>query len=140
MCGDWNTRIANLSPNLGEESTTRRSEDTQTNQRAQWLLDICEQQGWKILNGLQPGLPACNTFRRGDDSSCIDLIMTNQPSNNITYDPTTLNSIQFNSIKVNPSISTKEPDGDSTPHAYNSHTTIIQHVKEPADILYQIHR
>ena len=49
-------------------------------------------------------------------------------------------SIQFNSIKVNPSISTKEPDGDSTPHAYNSHTTIIQQVKEPADILYQIHR
>ena len=47
---------------------------------------------------------------------------------------------QFNSIKVNPSISTKEPDGDSTPHAYNSHTTIIQQVKEPADILYQIHR
>jgi Endonuclease-reverse transcriptase len=93
MCGDWNTRIANLSPNLGEESTTRRSEDTQTNQRAQWLLDICEQQGWKILNGLQPGLPACNTFRRGDDSSCIDLIMTNQPSNNITYDPTTLNGL-----------------------------------------------
>jgi hypothetical protein len=93
MCGDWNTRIANLSPNLGEESTTRRSEDTQTNQRAPWLLDICEQQDWKILNGLQPGPPACNTFRRGDDSSCIDLIMTNQPSNNITYDPTTLNGL-----------------------------------------------
>ena len=49
-------------------------------------------------------------------------------------------SIQFNSIKVNPSISTKEPDGDSTLHAYDNHTTIIQQVKEPADILYQIHR
>jgi hypothetical protein len=28
------------------------SEDKQTNQRASWLLEICEQQGWKILNGL----------------------------------------------------------------------------------------
>ena len=27
MCGDWNTRIANLSPNLEEGSTTRMSED-----------------------------------------------------------------------------------------------------------------
>ncbi len=35
---------------------------------------------------------------------------------------TIFNSIQFNSIKVNPSISTKEPDGDS-PYM---HTTIIR--------------
>ncbi len=43
MCGDWNTRIANLAPDLEEGTTTRRSEDKQTNQRAQWLIDICEQ-------------------------------------------------------------------------------------------------
>jgi hypothetical protein len=49
-------------------------------------------------------------------------------------------SIQFNSIKVNPSISTKEPDGDYTLHAYDNLTTIILQAKEPTDILYQIHR
>jgi hypothetical protein len=42
------------------------------------------------LNGLQPGPPACNTFRRGDDKSCIDYIMTNNRNCSIRYDPTTL--------------------------------------------------
>jgi hypothetical protein len=90
MCGDWNTRIANLAPTVDDAPTTRRSEDSQTNQRAQWLLDICEQQGWRILNGLQPGPPACNTFKRGEDKSCIDYIMTNKNNCTISYDPTTL--------------------------------------------------
>ena len=40
-----------------------------------------------------------------------------------------VSSIQFNSIKVNPSISKKEPDGDSP----------YKHAKEPTDILYQKH-
>jgi hypothetical protein len=42
MCGDWNTRIANLAPHLDNIITTRLSDDIQTNQRAQWLIDICE--------------------------------------------------------------------------------------------------
>jgi hypothetical protein len=42
MCGDWNTRIANLAPNLDDVSTARLSDDKQTNQRTPWLLEICE--------------------------------------------------------------------------------------------------
>jgi hypothetical protein len=38
-------------------------------------------------------------------------------------------TIQYNTINVNPSISKKEPDGDST---------LQIHVKEPTDILYQV--
>jgi hypothetical protein len=67
MCGDWNARIANLAPKIENITTKRQSEDKHTNQRAPWLIELCEQQGWKILNGIQPGPPACNTFRRGDD-------------------------------------------------------------------------
>jgi hypothetical protein len=31
MCGDWNTRIANLAPTLDEINTARLSDDGQTN-------------------------------------------------------------------------------------------------------------
>ena len=90
MCGEWNSRIANLAPKLDDICTSRLSNDKLTNQRTPWLMEICEQQGWTILNGLQPGPPACDTFRRGEDSSCIDFIMTNKPNCRIMYDPTTL--------------------------------------------------
>jgi hypothetical protein len=90
MCGDWNTRIGDLAPTIDDISTARLSDDKQTSPRTRWLLDLCEQQGWLILNGVQPGPPACTTFRRGEDRSCIDFIMTNKYSCKIHYDPTTL--------------------------------------------------
>lgn len=90
VCGDWNTRIGNLAPQINEVQTVRCSNDPITNQRASWLIDTCEQQGWKILNGLQPGPSALHTFQRGSDKSCIDFIMTNTAIQSIEYDPHTL--------------------------------------------------
>jgi hypothetical protein len=93
VCGDWNTRIGNLSPTIEETTIPRQSEDKKLNARAPWLIELCEQHEWYILNGLQPGPQACNTFQKGSDKSCIDLIMTNTATQSITYDPGTLKGL-----------------------------------------------
>jgi hypothetical protein len=76
ICGDWNTRIGELAPQIGDEVATRKSMDKITNARAPWLINICEQWEWQVLNGMQPGPPAEHTFARGTDRSVIDLIIS----------------------------------------------------------------
>jgi hypothetical protein len=76
ICGDWNARIWDLSPTIGDITIPRKSLDTKINSRATWVIELCEQYSWYILNGLQPGPPADYTFARGTDRSCIDLILT----------------------------------------------------------------
>jgi hypothetical protein len=52
ICGDWNTRVGTLSPNIEDTIIPRRSADRMTCQRAPWLIEICELFGWHILNGI----------------------------------------------------------------------------------------
>jgi hypothetical protein len=42
VCGDWNTRIGNLSPEIDEITIPRQSEDQKKNSRAPWLIELCE--------------------------------------------------------------------------------------------------
>lgn len=42
ICGDWNTRVGELSPTIDDIQLQRRSEDRITNTRAPWLLETCE--------------------------------------------------------------------------------------------------
>jgi hypothetical protein len=42
------------------------------------------------LNGQQPGPPAKPTFKRGNDTSCIDLLLSNTSTTNVEYDHDTL--------------------------------------------------
>jgi hypothetical protein len=62
ICGDWNARVGNLHPKLGDTTITRLSEDEIVNKRAKWVLDTCESNNWHILNGIQPGQPARFTY------------------------------------------------------------------------------
>jgi hypothetical protein len=66
--------------------------------RAPWLIEICELYGLHILNGIQPGPIACNTFHRGNDSSCIDLILSNTPTAAMECDPDTLKGLSDHTI------------------------------------------
>jgi hypothetical protein len=50
------------------------------------------------LNGQQPGPPAKPTFRRGTDTSCIDLILSNTATTNMEYDSDTLNKLSDHSL------------------------------------------
>jgi hypothetical protein len=65
MCGDWNARIGQLYPIIGETGIPRKSMDQRVGSRAPWVIALCELQGWYILNGLQPGPPAINTYEKG---------------------------------------------------------------------------
>jgi hypothetical protein len=51
VCGDWNTRVADLSPTVNDITVPRKSDDPHTNCRAPWLIQVCKLQGWHILNG-----------------------------------------------------------------------------------------
>ena len=90
VCGDWNARVADLSPTIDDISIPRKSDDPHTNCRAPWLIALCEMQGWHILNGAQPGPPACKTFAKGNTGSCIDLVLSNNVKHALSYDHTTL--------------------------------------------------
>ena len=65
VCGDWNARVGNLSPTVGDTHMERVSEDTTVGDRAKWMVSMCEAKGWYILNGIQPGPNARFTFERG---------------------------------------------------------------------------
>lgn len=93
MCGDWNTRVGNLHHTIGETEIPRKSLDTKVNKRASWVIETCEQQGWFILNGLEPGPPARCTFARGEGQSCIDLIFANEATQTIAHDPDTMRGL-----------------------------------------------
>jgi hypothetical protein len=82
-----------MSPNINDITIPRQSEDKTTNSRAPWLIQLCELQGWTIVNGRQPGTPARHTFARGNVKSCIDLFLTNTSTSNVEYDPDTLSGL-----------------------------------------------
>jgi exonuclease III len=42
MCGDWNARIGELYPKIGETCIPRRSLDQRTGSRAPWVIALCE--------------------------------------------------------------------------------------------------
>jgi exonuclease III len=98
ICGDWNTRVGELSPNIDDTVLKRKSRDKMTNIRTPWLIELCEIYGWHILNGIQPGPIACNTFHRGSDSSCIDLILSNTPTATMACDPATLKGLSDHAL------------------------------------------
>jgi hypothetical protein len=52
VCGDFNARIGELSPTINDIAIPRCSVDKYTNARAKWLISICEQDNWHILNGI----------------------------------------------------------------------------------------
>ena len=93
VCGDWNARVGNLHPNFGDTHIERVSEDTTVGDRAKWLVSLCENKGWYILNGIQPGPPARFTFDRGKNKSCIDLILASDSTRRVEHDPSTLKTI-----------------------------------------------
>jgi hypothetical protein len=85
--------VGELSPTIDDLQIPRKSEDKTTNSRAPWLIERCELQGWRILNGQQPGMPARHTFARGEVRSCIDLLLSNTSTASVEYDPDTLNGL-----------------------------------------------
>jgi hypothetical protein len=52
VCGDWNARIGEMHPTVGDNDIPRKSMDKEIGIRARWVIEICEQMGWYILNGL----------------------------------------------------------------------------------------
>jgi hypothetical protein len=98
ICGDWNTRVGTLSPNIEDTIIPRCSADRMTCQRAPWLIETCELYGWHILNGIQPGPVACHTFHQGNDRSCIDLILSNVATEGIECDPTILKGLSDHTL------------------------------------------
>ena len=93
MCGDWNTRVGNLHPKIGETDILRCSLDTTVGTRAPWVIDTCEQKNWYILNGIQPSPPAIYTYEKGDKKSCIDYILSTDPTHYVEYDLNTLGNL-----------------------------------------------
>ena len=93
ICGDWNTRVGNLHPQIGDTEIHRKSEDATVGMRAQWVIETCEAKGWYILNGLQPGPPARHTYEKNAKKSCIDLILSTDPQKRVEYDTDTLQAI-----------------------------------------------
>jgi Endonuclease-reverse transcriptase len=98
VCGDWNARIGNLHPKFGHKEIYRTSDDETKGNRARWVLDICEDRSWYILNGLQPGPPAQCTYEKGLKKSCIDLILATDHTQPITYDTSTLGTISDHAL------------------------------------------
>jgi exonuclease III len=42
MCGDWNARIGELYPTIGETGIPRKSLDQRIGSRAPWVIALCE--------------------------------------------------------------------------------------------------
>lgn len=52
LCGDWNTRVGSLHPKISDTEIKRISDDDIVSPRAQWIINMCELNGWYILNGI----------------------------------------------------------------------------------------
>ena len=52
ICGDWNARVGNLHPKIGDIPIERKSDDMTIGIRASWVINMCEEKQWYILNGL----------------------------------------------------------------------------------------
>lgn len=82
LCGDFNSRIANLNSfnnglSLPNVSSTRHSKDMIVNKRGQKLCEELEQRNLIVLNGRTPGdIPANFTFIDKRGTSTIDLMCT----------------------------------------------------------------
>ena len=100
-CGDWNARVGVMHPKFGEYDRDRRSEDQIVNTRAKWVVELCEEKRWFILNGLQPGPPARYTYEKGLKKSCIDLVLATDPTRRVEHDPSTLQFSDHVLVKTN---------------------------------------
>jgi Endonuclease-reverse transcriptase len=90
--------VGELSPKIDDTIVPRKSADRITNNRAPWLIEMCELYSLHILNGLQPGPKACHTFVRGNDKSCIDLILSNTTTDKIHCDPAILKGLSDHTL------------------------------------------
>ena len=78
ICGDFNTRVANMSPCVGDVTIARNSMDRVKCNRADWLIALCARQGVHMLNGATPGPPAQPTFHREGHTSVVDYMLSSQ--------------------------------------------------------------
>ena len=51
VCGDFNTRIGEQAPTVGEVQLTRVSADSKICNRGEWLVSTCAELGLHVLNG-----------------------------------------------------------------------------------------
>ena len=42
MCGDWNARIGDLYPKIGEKGIPRKNQDQIVGSRAPWVIALCK--------------------------------------------------------------------------------------------------
>lgn len=98
VCGDWNTRIGDRSPEVGADTLQRRSQDTRVCPRAGWLLSLLATHELYVLNGLQPGAEAPFTCATATGSSVVDLLASRDPSHRVTAYPTTLEGLSDHTV------------------------------------------
>ena len=80
VCGDFNTRLGELAPEVGEVQDSRVSVDSFVCRRAGWMIGLCERGDLHILNGLQPGLPAQHTSISPKGEAVVDYILSSEGS------------------------------------------------------------
>jgi endonuclease/exonuclease/phosphatase family metal-dependent hydrolase len=100
VCGDFNTRIGQLTPKFDSSCRPRESEDKRVCPRAPWLLDICELHCLHILNGRQPQPPAPFTCQIHWGQSTVDYILSTEGSQEIEYDHRATLAISDHSLLI----------------------------------------
>jgi hypothetical protein len=74
ICGDFNSRIGSLVPDLELAHPPRTSADLIICARATWFLELCEKYQYYISNGVHETAPFTCTTSRG--SSVVDYILS----------------------------------------------------------------
>ena len=100
VCGDFNARLADLAPQVGDFPPTRTSDDIPARRcpRAQWMITLCELHQLFVLNGSSPRSPAQFTFRNNAGSSAIDYILSSDDSLPLEYDHDSLQALTHHSL------------------------------------------